>query len=75
MPNVGPESIPGTVAVPTWVLIAAIVALFGAREWERKRWFDKMDVAREAMDRLSQTVKDLTAVIVAQRKRRQDGEE
>ncbi len=30
MPDINGDSVPGTVVLPTWVLVAAIVALFGS---------------------------------------------
>lgn len=61
--DIGPDTIPGSVAIPTWVLIAAIVALFAAREWERKGWFSKMDAGTKALEALNATVDKLTDVI------------
>lgn len=56
MPAINPESIPGSVAVPTWTLIAAIVVVFLAREWERKAWFEKLASATTALDKLTDSV-------------------
>lgn len=59
MPEVGPDSIPGSVAIPTWTLVAAIVVVFLAREWERKGWFSKLDAATKALDALTTAVNRL----------------
>ena len=63
MPTIDEHTIPGTVSVPTWVMVAAIIALFGAREFERRVWFARMGEATKALDLLTVAVGKLTEVI------------
>lgn len=57
--DINAETIPGTVSIPTWVLIAAIVALFVVREWERKGWFSRFESATQAIRDLTTAVSKL----------------
>lgn len=61
--SIGPDTIPGTVALPTWVLVAAIVALFGVREVERRSWFAKMAASTEALNRNTDLIEKLTGAV------------
>jgi hypothetical protein len=63
--DINADTIPGSVALPTWVLIAAIVAVFVAREYERSKWFSKIEAATKALDGLTNTVEMLTTAIEA----------
>lgn len=54
--SIGPESVPGTVSLPTWVLVAAIVALFALREMERSKWFKKSQDQTDALNKLTDAV-------------------
>lgn len=56
MPPISPDSVPGTVQLPIWTLVAAIVVLFGVRELERRKWFEKIDAATKSIDALTTSV-------------------
>jgi uncharacterized protein YlxW (UPF0749 family) len=60
VPDINGTTIPGSVSLPLWTLIAAILALFGLREWERKTWFQKIGEATQALDRSSDVVEKLS---------------
>lgn len=40
-PNVGPDSVPGTVVLPTWILVATIAFQFSVLMWVAWKVFNK----------------------------------
>lgn len=72
MPEINGTTIPGSVALPIWTLVAAIVVLFTVREVERRTWFkrvaeatDALNKSTEVVDALAERVKENSARILA----------
>ncbi len=63
MPPINGDTIPGSVSIPTWVIIATILALFVAREVERRAWFAKLDAATKSIDAVATSVESLVKMV------------
>lgn len=61
--DIGPDTIPGSVAVPTWVLIAAIVALATALVWMVKRAFAREEVITAALTLSTKALEESTEAL------------
>lgn len=59
VPGIDSTTVPGETSVPTWLLIAAIVILFAAREVERRAFFARLDALADASKTQTQTIERL----------------
>ena len=66
-PTIDPTTVPGSVTLPTWTLVAAIVLLFGLREVERKGWFKRAEESTAAHNAATATMEKFTDVVTALR--------
>ena len=63
MPPINGDTVPGNVTLPLWVLIVAIVVLFGVREVERRAWFQKLEAATKSIDAVATSVESLVKMV------------
>lgn len=67
---IGPDTVPGDVTVPTWVLIAAIVGLWLKSEWDRAQQAKRREVevaamsaSATALDKMADNVSTLATLV------------
>lgn len=74
--DIGPDTIPGTVAIPTWCMVAAILFLYGKSEWDRAQQAKRreaeiatMNASAVALDKMAENVAALSVAVGACRVR------
>jgi hypothetical protein len=63
MPEINGDTIPGSVALPTWVLIAAVVGQAGAMIYLVRKLIELIPLVTAAISLSTKTVEDNTEVL------------